>query len=145
MLGRFGAAEEDATLPPAPAGPSMTTGLGLLAIAVGLVVAAQLPSMRKNGRKRRARKGMRRNGVILSGAAKRSKNAYNAGYRAGTARAHTYEEMVESFPHGSSTVLNAIQKEGLAIAKRKAAFDEKERSNFANGYYFGVADAHGMG
>lgn len=53
---------DETSLPPAPAGPSMTTAFGLLAIAVGLVAVAQLPSMRKNGRKRRGRR-MRRNGV----------------------------------------------------------------------------------
>lgn len=99
----------------------------------------------KNGKRRTGRKGMRKNGVLLSEAAKRGKNAYHAGYRAGTARAASFEEMIETFPHGSSTVSNAIQREGLAIAKRKPGLSDKERVSFANGFYFGVADAHGFG
>ena len=51
---------------PADTQPSTTTALGLLAVAVALLVAAQLPSMRKNGSRRRAgkRSRMRKNGRV---------------------------------------------------------------------------------
>lgn len=128
--------------------PLLVLGLGLAAV-LGLggvaYVATRPKKMRRNGKRRAGREGMRKNGVVLSEAAKRGKNAYHAGYRAGTARAASFEEMIETFPHGSSTVSNAIQREGLAIAKRKPGLSDKERVSFANGFYFGVADAHGFG
>lgn len=148
-------------LPPGTAGGSVTTvtgggdtsglsplvilGLGLAAVmgVGGIAFVALSPKMRKNGRKRRTGKRMRRNG--MSDGAKHKKNLYNAGYRAGQARASAYADMIETFPPGSSTVSNAIERDGLAIAKRKAGFTSKDQSSFANGFYFGVADAHGIG
>lgn len=149
-------------LPPGTAGGSVTTvtgggdtsglspliilGLGLVAVmgVGGIAFVALSPKMRKNGKKRRARKGMRRNGHTGSPAVARSKTVYNAGYRAGTAKAPTYEQML-SYRGMTADASRAVQSDGLRIARRKASLTPKELTNFANGYYFGVADAHGMG
>lgn len=72
--------------------PLLILGLGLAAVVAvgGVAYAATRPKgMRQNGKRRRARRGMRQNGATLSDAAKRNKTAYHAGYRAGTARSRT--------------------------------------------------------
>jgi hypothetical protein len=141
-MGRFG---DDTGAPPAAPPPGILSPALIAALAAaGVVTIAILasPDFRKNGR--RSRKGMRRNGSVSSPAVARSKNVYHAGYRAGQAKAATYERML-SYQGMTPDAENAIQSDGLRIAKRKAALSPKERTNFANGFYFGVADAHGMG
>jgi hypothetical protein len=134
-------------MPPADGEASNTmlyVGLGVLALLGlgGAAYAATRGKMKRNGRRRR--RAMRRNGSVSRPAVARSKAVYQAGYRAGLARAQSYEAMLG---HRGMTddAASAITSDGQRIAARKAALAPKERMNFANGYYFGVADAHGMG